>query len=70
MGITCCSSEAFGHCFGHCNMGKRKTASKRSRYIRTVSGNWFEHFERFVQQILYVRSFVVAGLQGNGRLGA
>ena len=29
----------------------------------TASGNWFEHFERFVQQILYVRSFVVAGLQ-------
>ena len=36
--------------------------------IRTVSGNWFEHFERFVAQILYVRNFVVAGLQGKGGL--
>ncbi len=33
--------------------------------IRTVSGNWFEHFERFVAQILYIQSFVVGDLQGN-----
>ena len=28
-------------------------------YYGTVSGNGFEHFECFVQQILYIRAFII-----------
>lgn len=37
--------------------------------FRTVSGNWFEHFERFVQQALYIRGFVLPALSTDKSLG-
>jgi hypothetical protein len=34
--------------------------SKLKLFVSTVSGNWFEHFERFVAQITYLKGFVIA----------
>ena len=31
----------------------------------TLSGNWFEHFERFVQQITYIRGFIIPSISAN-----
>jgi hypothetical protein len=31
--------------------------------ICTVSGNWFEHFSKFVEGLLYVSCYKFAGLQ-------